>query len=95
MALEAEGREGHLYLVDSSPDFLQSVQERSIGNDEDQFEINLMCVMFNLMAPHEATPAAMSQVSDTITYFFVPFPSEAQHSLESHGYLSSKNTEAM
>lgn len=83
MALEAEGREGHLYLVDSSPDFLQSVQQRSIGNNEDQFEINLMCLMFNLMAPHEATPAAVSEVSDTISYSFVPLPSEAQQFRES------------
>jgi hypothetical protein len=65
MELEAEGREGHLYLVDSSPDFLKAVQERSIGNNEDQFEIKLMCIMFSLMAPHEATPAAVSQVYST------------------------------
>jgi thioesterase domain-containing protein len=69
VALEAAGREGHLYLVDSSPDFLQSVQERSIGNDEDQFEINLLCAIFNLMAPHEATPAAISQVSHNQLFF--------------------------
>jgi thioesterase domain-containing protein len=68
MALEAEGREGRLYLVDSSPDFLQAVQGRSIGNDEEQFEINLICLIFNLMAPHEATPAVVSQVTDTISY---------------------------
>jgi hypothetical protein len=68
MALEAEGREGHLYLVDSSPDFLQAVQERSIGNDEEQFEINLISLIFNLMAPHIATPAVVSQVTHTISY---------------------------
>jgi thioesterase domain-containing protein len=62
VALEAEGREGCLYLVDSSPEFLQAVQERSIGNDDDRFEINLICIIFNLMAPHEATPAVISQV---------------------------------
>lgn len=67
LELEAEGREGHVYLVDSSPDFLKSVQERSIGNDENQIEIKLMCVMFNLMAPHVATPAEVSQV-DSIHY---------------------------
>jgi thioesterase domain-containing protein len=69
VALEAEGREGHLYLVDSSPDFLQSVEERSIGNSEDQIEINLLCVIFNLMAPHEATPAAINQVVHNQLFF--------------------------
>jgi thioesterase domain-containing protein len=62
LELEAEGREGNLYLVDSSPDFLKAVQELSLGNSEDQFEISLICVIFNLMAPHEATPAAVHQV---------------------------------
>jgi hypothetical protein len=89
MALEAEGREGHLYLVDSSPDFLQAVQERSIGNDEEQFEINLICLIFNLMAPHEATPAVVSQVSDTVNYGLMLLPSQTQHSLENHGYQTT------
>jgi thioesterase domain-containing protein len=62
VALEAQGWEGHLYLVDSSPDFLKAALERYISSNEDQFEINLMCIIFNLVAPHEATPAAVSQV---------------------------------
>jgi thioesterase domain-containing protein len=62
LALEAEGLKGHVYLVDSSPVFLQTVQERAIGHSEDQFEIKLICIIFNLVAPHEATPTAVSQV---------------------------------
>jgi thioesterase domain-containing protein len=64
MELEAEGREGHLYLVDSSPDFMKALQEHFIGNNEDKFEINLMCIMYSLMAPHNTKPAALNQVLD-------------------------------
>jgi Thioesterase domains of type I polyketide synthases or non-ribosomal peptide synthetases len=71
LALEEEGLEGHIYLVDSSPDFLQTIQERSIGHNEDQFEINLICIIFKLVASHMATPTAVSQVPETLNYFFL------------------------
>lgn len=67
LALETEGLEGHVYLVDSSPDFLQTVQERSIGHNEDQFEIKLICIMFNLVASHEATTTAVNQLVEKVT----------------------------
>ncbi|GFG34910.1 hypothetical protein Cfor_00007, partial [Coptotermes formosanus] len=67
LALEAEGLEGHVYLVDSSPEFLQTVQEHTIGHSEDQFEIKLICAMFNLLASHEATPTAVNQLVEKLT----------------------------
>jgi hypothetical protein len=62
LKLEAEGREGNLYLVDSAPDFMKALLERSIGENNDQFENNVICTMFNIIAPHEATSAAISKV---------------------------------
>jgi hypothetical protein len=62
LQLEAEGREGKLYLVDSAPDFLKAVLTESMGCNEDEFQNSLICVMFKLIAPHEATAAAVSKV---------------------------------
>jgi hypothetical protein len=63
--------EGHIYLVYSSPDFLQTIQECPIGHNEDQFEIKLICIMFNLVASHKATPTAVNQVPDSLNYCFL------------------------
>jgi hypothetical protein len=62
LQLEAEGREGKLYLVDSSPDFLKAMLTESMGSNEDDFQTSLICAMFILIAPHEATSAAVSKV---------------------------------
>jgi fatty acid synthase len=62
LKLEEEGREGNLYLLDSSPDFTKVLLEQSIGSSEDRFEISVICTLFNLIAPHEATLAAVSKV---------------------------------
>jgi thioesterase domain-containing protein len=62
LELEAEGQEGHLYLVDSSPDFVKALPEYSTGSSKEQFETNLICTIFNTIAPHESTAAAMSKV---------------------------------
>jgi len=71
LALEEEGLKGHIYLVDSSPDFLQTIQERSIGQNEDQFEIKLICIMFNLVASQKAMPTAVNQVPGSLNYCFL------------------------
>jgi hypothetical protein len=62
LQLEAEGHEGKLYLVDSAPDFLKAILTRSMGSNEDEFQTSLICAMFFLIAPHEATTAAVSKV---------------------------------
>jgi len=62
LQLEAEGREGKLYLVDSAPDFLKALLTQSMGSNEDEFQTSLICGMFILIAPHEATSAAVSKV---------------------------------
>jgi len=62
LQLEAEGREGKLYLVDSAPDFLKAMLTQSMGSNEDEFQTSLICGMFILIAPHEATSAAVSKV---------------------------------
>jgi hypothetical protein len=62
LELEAEGREGHLYLVDSGPIFIKILVEQMVGSDEKKFATNLMCTIFKITAPHDATAAAVSKV---------------------------------
>jgi hypothetical protein len=62
LKLEEEGRDGNLFIVDSSPDFMKMLVEQNAGNSEDQFEISIIRTMFSLLAPHEATSAAVSKV---------------------------------
>jgi len=62
LQLEAEGREGKLYLVDSAPDFVKAVLTQTMGSHEDEFQTSLICAIFILIAPHEATSAAVSKV---------------------------------
>jgi fatty acid synthase len=62
LELEADGREGHLYLVDSSPDFVKALLDYFAGSNNEQFETNVICSMFNIIAPHESTIAAVSKV---------------------------------
>jgi hypothetical protein len=62
LILEAEGHEGKLYLVDSAPDFVKTLVAQTIEGSEDEFQTNFMCYMFALIAPHEATSAAVSKV---------------------------------
>ena len=64
LKLEAEGREGKLYLVDSAPDYVKEMLTQSVGNNEDKFQSSLICAMFILIAPLEATTAAVSKVYD-------------------------------
>ena len=63
LQLEAEGREGRLYLVDSSPDFAKTILKQKKGSNEDEFQTSLICAMFIFLAPHEATSAALSKVN--------------------------------
>jgi thioesterase domain-containing protein len=62
LKLEAEGREGKLYLVDSAPDFLKATLTQTIAGDDEEFQTNVICAMFKVATPHEATPAAVSKV---------------------------------
>jgi hypothetical protein len=62
LKLEAEGHEGKLYLVDSAPDFLKAMLTQSTATSGDEFQTSLICAMFILIAPHEATSAAISKV---------------------------------
>lgn len=62
LALEAEGREGHLYLVDRSPDYAKSVIQHILGTNEEQFDINFMCTIYKVFAPQEATLEAVRKV---------------------------------
>jgi thioesterase domain-containing protein len=62
LELEAEGQEGHLYLADSAPGFLKLLVKHVVGSDEKKFETSLICRMFSVVAPHEATAAAVRKV---------------------------------
>jgi hypothetical protein len=62
LILEAEGHEGKLYLVDSAPDFFKTLLTQSMGSNEEQYQTSLICTLFTLIAPHEATSAAVSKV---------------------------------
>jgi hypothetical protein len=62
LILEAEGHEGKLYLVDSAPDFLKPMLTLIMGGSMDEFQNNFICTLFALIAPHEATSAAVSKV---------------------------------
>ena len=62
LELEAEGREGKLYLLDSAPDYLKAMLTQSMGSNDDEFQTSVICAMFIFIAPHEATSAAVSKV---------------------------------
>jgi hypothetical protein len=62
LILEAEGHEGKLYLVDSGPDFLKAMATQSMGSNEEEYQTGLICTLFTLIAPQEATSAAVSKV---------------------------------
>jgi fatty acid synthase len=62
LELEAEGREGRLYLVDGAPDFTKSMFQYIMGTNEEQFETNFMCAIYKVIAPHEATSEAVRKV---------------------------------
>jgi hypothetical protein len=48
--------------VDSAPDFLKALLTQSMGSNADEFQTSLICALFTIIAPHEATPAAVSKV---------------------------------
>jgi len=48
--------------VDSAPDFLKAMLTQSMGSNEDDFQTSLICAMFILIAPHEATSVTVSKV---------------------------------
>jgi hypothetical protein len=62
LILETEGHEGKLYLVDSGPGFSKTMTTKSMESNEDMFQTTLLSTMFTLIAPHEATSAAVSKV---------------------------------
>jgi fatty acid synthase len=62
LELEAEGREGHLHLVDGSPGFTKSLLKVTMGSDDEQFETNLICTFYSIVASHEATSEAVNKV---------------------------------
>jgi hypothetical protein len=62
LILEAEGHEGKLYLVDSSPDVLKAMLTRIMEGSEDDLQTNFICTLFALISPQEATSAAVSKV---------------------------------
>jgi fatty acid synthase len=62
LELEAEGREGELYLVDGAPDFTKSLLLHFAGTNEEQFESNLICIIYSLIVPHEAASEAYKEV---------------------------------
>jgi hypothetical protein len=62
LILEAEGHEGKLYLVDSGPDFFKAMATQGMGSNEEDYQTSLILRFFTLIAPHEATSAAVSKV---------------------------------
>jgi thioesterase domain-containing protein len=62
LELEAEGWEGQLYLVDGAPHFTKSLLQHVMGTNEEQFETNVICTIYNLIAAHEATSEADKEV---------------------------------
>jgi len=62
LKLEAEGHEGKLYLVDSAPDYLNAMLTQNMGSNENEIQTSVICTLFSLISPHEATSAAVSKV---------------------------------
>ena len=62
LKLEAEGRKGKLYLVDSAPDYVKAMLTQTMGSNEDEIQTSVICTLFTLISPHEATAAAISKV---------------------------------
>jgi fatty acid synthase len=62
LELEAEGREGHLYLVDGSPDYAKSLFQHIMDTNEEQFDINFVCALYKILAPQEATSEVVRKV---------------------------------
>jgi hypothetical protein len=60
------GKEAHLYIVDSDPNFIKAPLEHSIGSNE-QFETIAICTIFNIIATHKATTANASKLAQEIT----------------------------
>jgi thioesterase domain-containing protein len=66
LELEAEGQEGQLYLLDTSPDISKALLEYDTSIDEEEFYTNLICRIFRAFAPNESTAAALTKVSHVI-----------------------------
>jgi thioesterase domain-containing protein len=62
LELEAEGREGQLYLVDGSPDYTKSMFQNIIGTHKEQFDNKFMCAIYDIVAPQEATSEVVRKV---------------------------------
>jgi hypothetical protein len=62
LQLEAEGREGKLYLVDSAPDFAKAMLTEIMGSKEDEFETRFISTLLTLIALHDGTSAAVTKV---------------------------------
>jgi hypothetical protein len=62
LILEAEGREGRLYLVDSSPDFLKALATQRMGSNKNEYQTSLIRDMLILTAPHEVTLTVIRKV---------------------------------
>ncbi|XP_069675926.1 fatty acid synthase-like [Periplaneta americana] len=66
LELENQGRKGHLFLVDSSPNFVKRLQELTAGCKEDELESNVIKTLTSLQAPSETTPAEITKVMEEI-----------------------------
>ncbi|GFG35347.1 hypothetical protein Cfor_10100 [Coptotermes formosanus] len=66
LKLEAEGRDGNVYLVDSAPDVLQEALAQSIGRSEDDFLTSVLRSMLKRTGPDEATSASVSKLIEEI-----------------------------
>jgi hypothetical protein len=62
LKLEAEGRDGNMYLVDSAPDFVKETLAQRLGRSEDKSVTSVLCTMLKCTGPDEATSASISKV---------------------------------
>jgi hypothetical protein len=62
LKLEAEGRDGNIYLVDSSPDFAKETLAQRLGRSEEKSLISVLCTMLKRTGPDEATSSSVSEV---------------------------------
>jgi hypothetical protein len=63
LKLEAQGRDGNVYLVDSAPDFLKETVAH-LGRSEDKSLTSVLCTMLKHTGPDEATSSSVSEVYD-------------------------------
>lgn len=89
--LEQKGWEGLVYLVDSSPQYLKNMYMSSLGTNEEEFDVKLLCGIWDIIVQQndnsEATAKLVKEITPLETYkekldHFLTFTPPTNYSLE-------------